>query len=132
MHASVNMTNSKRDYSLEYRHVICNGATNESNRVCARWPCWRTKTMEYICIKIEYIYQRKIIVLFRSSNVCLCLFRFMCLSKPAEARRDKLQDSLVLHRYLANVQEELAWIRDKEPLVKSDDLGRNLIGTRQN
>ena len=53
----------------------------------------------------------------------------MRLSKPAEARRDKLQDSLVLHRYLANVEEELAWIRDKEPLVKSDDLGRNLIGT---
>lgn len=57
------------------------------------------------------------------------LFRFMGLSKPAEARRDKLQDSLVLHRYLANVEEELAWIRDKEPLVKTDDLGRNLIGT---
>jgi len=53
----------------------------------------------------------------------------MGLSKPAEARRDKLQDSLVLHRYLANVEEELAWIRDKEPLVKTDDLGRNLIGT---
>ena len=57
------------------------------------------------------------------------LFRFMGLSKPAEARRDKLQDSLVLHRYLANVEEELAWIRDKEPLVTTDALGRNLIGT---
>ena len=62
-------------------------------------------------------------------SVLNILFRFMGLSKPAEARRDKLQDSLVLHRYLANVEEELAWIRDKEPLVKTDDLGRNLIGT---
>lgn len=57
------------------------------------------------------------------------LFRFSSLSKPAVARREKLQDSLVLHRFLANVAEELAWIRDKEPLVKSDDLGRNLVGT---
>ena len=30
------------------------------------------------------------------------------------------------------MEEELAWIRDKEPLVKSDDLGRTLIGTSQN
>lgn len=56
----------------------------------------------------------------------------MGLSEPAEARKNKLQDSLDLHRYLANVEDELAWIRDKEPLVKSDDLGRTLIGTRQN
>ena len=25
------------------------------NRVCARRPCWRTKTIEDICIKIQYI-----------------------------------------------------------------------------
>ncbi|XP_068689103.1 spectrin beta chain-like isoform X1 [Montipora foliosa] len=56
--------------------------------------------------------------------------RFMGLSKPAEERREKLQESLVLYRFLANVDEELAWIRDKEPLVKSDDLGRNLIGVQ--
>ena len=30
------------------------------------------------------------------------------------------------------MEEELAWIRDKEPLVKSDDLGRTLLGTKQN
>ena len=30
------------------------------------------------------------------------------------------------------MEEELAWIRDKEPLVKSDDLGRTLSGTSQN
>ena len=41
------------------------------NRVCARRPCWRTKTIEDICIKIEYISQRKIIVLFRSSNMAV-------------------------------------------------------------
>ncbi|KAK2560477.1 Spectrin beta chain [Acropora cervicornis] len=56
--------------------------------------------------------------------------RFSSLSKPSVARREKLQDSVVLHRFLANVAEELAWIRDKEPLVKSDDLGRNLIGVQ--
>ena len=61
----------------------------------------------------------------------LSYLRFMGLSKPAEERREKLQESLVLYRFLANVDEELAWIRDKEPLVKSDDLGRNLIGTTE-
>ena len=40
-------------------------------RVCGRRPCWRIKTIEGICIKIEYISQRKIIVLFRSSNMAV-------------------------------------------------------------
>ena len=29
MYASVNTTNSKRDYSLEYHHIICNGAATK-------------------------------------------------------------------------------------------------------
>ena len=41
--------------------------------VCARRPCWRTKTIEYICIKIEYISKRKIMVLFWSSNMAVVL-----------------------------------------------------------
>ena len=45
--------------------------TFTSYRVCAQRPCWRTKTIENICIKIEYISQRKIIVLFRSSNMAV-------------------------------------------------------------
>ena len=61
-------------------------------------------------------------------SVLLFYFRFKCLSEPAEARRNKLQDSLALQQFLSNVEEELAWIRDEEPLVKSDDLGRTLIG----
>ena len=40
-------------------------------RVCARRPYWRTKTIEDICIKIENISQRKIIVLFRSSSMAV-------------------------------------------------------------
>ena len=40
-------------------------------RVCAWRPCWRTKTIEDVCIKIEYISQRKIIVLFWSPNMAV-------------------------------------------------------------
>ena len=39
--------------------------------VCARRPCRRTKTIEDICIKIDYICHRKIIVLFWSSNMAV-------------------------------------------------------------
>ena len=48
---------------------------------CVRW---RTKTIEDICIKIDYISERKIIVLFRSSNMAvvhtLYSFRFSTLT----------------------------------------------------
>ena len=62
------------------------------------------------------------------TRVTFVFLRFSRLSEPAALRRDKLQDSLVLQQYLADVEEELAWIREEEPLVKSDDLGRNLVG----
>ena len=38
-------------------------------RVCSRRPCWRSQTINHICIKIKFISQRKIILLFRYSNV---------------------------------------------------------------
>ena len=39
------------------------------NRVCSRRPCWRSQTINHICIRIKFISQRKIILLFRSSNM---------------------------------------------------------------
>ena len=57
-------------------------------RVCARRPCWRTKSIEDICIKIEYISQRKIIVLFRSSNMAVV----HTLYSICESYRGKIKD----------------------------------------
>ena len=56
--------------------VLCSGCEAFQSccslyRLCARRPCWRTKTIEDVCIKIEYISQRKIIVLFWSSNMAV-------------------------------------------------------------
>ena len=38
-------------------------------RLCSRWPCWRSQTINHICIRIKFISQRKIILLFHSSNM---------------------------------------------------------------
>lgn len=54
--------------------------------------------------------------------------RFEQLAGPMTSRREKLDQSLLLHQFLEDLEEELAWIREKEPLVKSNDLGRNLTG----
>ena len=35
--------------------TLPNGSGQNYYRVCARRPCWRTKTIEDICIKVEYI-----------------------------------------------------------------------------
>ena len=62
---------------LRSQHFNNNGETMSNwgriwwNRVCVRQPCWRTKTIEDVCIKIEYISQRKIVVLFWSSNMAV-------------------------------------------------------------
>ena len=59
-------------------------SSHSGYRVCARRPCWRNKTIEYICIKIEYISQRKIILLFRSSNMAVVytLYTLFLVSCP--------------------------------------------------
>ena len=54
--------------------------------------------------------------------------RFEQLAVPLSTRRRMLDQSLVLQQLLEDLEEELAWIREKGPVVKSDDLGRNVTG----
>ena len=59
------------DLILMKMNTILTFLCSHSNRVCAQRPCWKTKTIEDVCMKIEYISQRKIIVLFWSSNMAV-------------------------------------------------------------
>ncbi|EDO49575.1 predicted protein [Nematostella vectensis] len=56
--------------------------------------------------------------------------RFEQLVEPATERELRLQDSLALHQFLADTQVEVDWIKDKEPIAKSEDYGRNLLGVQ--
>lgn len=54
--------------------------------------------------------------------------RFEQLSEPAATRGQMLEDSLVLFQFINDTQEEMDWIREKKPLVSSEDYGHNLNG----
>ena len=41
-------------------------------------------------------------------------------------RHTHLEDSLKLHQFLHEVEDELSWVKEKEPLVSSCDIGSNL------
>lgn len=47
------------------------------------------------------------------------------LLRKAEERRRKLEDSLQAHQYLADAAEAESWMREKEPLVCSQDYGKD-------
>ncbi|XP_054722410.1 spectrin beta chain, non-erythrocytic 5-like [Uloborus diversus] len=53
--------------------------------------------------------------------------RYQSLHDPVQIRRENLEDSLLLHQFNRDVEDELSWMSEKEPLAASTDLGNNLV-----
>lgn len=43
-----------------------------------------------------------------------------------QIRKENLEDSLLLHQFIRDVDEELEWLAEKEPTATSEDLGSSL------
>jgi len=56
--------------------------------------------------------------------------RYSALQTPIEARRKKLGDSLRVQQLFRDIEDEDAWIREKEPIAASNNRGRDLIGVQ--
>lgn len=52
--------------------------------------------------------------------------RYHSLHEPMTIRNDNLEDSLLLHQFLRDVEDEAQWFSEKEPLAGSKDLGNSL------
>ncbi|XP_022655531.1 spectrin beta chain, non-erythrocytic 1-like isoform X3 [Varroa destructor] len=48
------------------------------------------------------------------------------LTEPIQTRRENLEESLILHQFIDDVEEELAWIQLRLSIATSNDLGENL------
>ncbi|XP_062560998.1 spectrin beta chain, non-erythrocytic 5 isoform X2 [Armigeres subalbatus] len=56
--------------------------------------------------------------------------RYHSLHEPTTIRRDNLEDSLQLHQFLRDAEDELLWLNEKEPLAASKDLGSSLTAVQ--
>ncbi|KAL3244521.1 hypothetical protein MRX96_002280 [Rhipicephalus microplus] len=56
--------------------------------------------------------------------------RYNTLQAPMATRRQKLQDSLRVQQLFRDIEDEEAWIREKEPIAASTNRGRDLIGVQ--
>ena len=56
--------------------------------------------------------------------------RYHSLHEPMTIRGDNLDDSLLLHQFLRDAEDEVHWISEKEPLAASKDLGSNLTAVQ--
>lgn len=56
--------------------------------------------------------------------------RYHSLHEPTSIRRDNLEDSLLLHQFLRDAEDEIQWLNEKEPLAASKDLGNNLTAVQ--
>lgn len=56
--------------------------------------------------------------------------RYTSLVDPLEGRKQRLRESLAVQQLFRDVEDEEAWIREKEPIVSSTNRGRDLIGVQ--
>merc|ERR1719412_984862 len=56
--------------------------------------------------------------------------RYAGLMGPAGVRKQRLMDSLAVQQLFRDVEDEEAWIREKEPIIASTNRGRDLIGVQ--
>jgi spectrin alpha len=56
--------------------------------------------------------------------------RYTSLVDPMVARKQRLRESLAVQQLFRDVEDEEAWIREKEPIVASTNRGRDLIGVQ--
>ncbi|XP_050085218.1 spectrin beta chain, non-erythrocytic 5 isoform X3 [Anopheles aquasalis] len=56
--------------------------------------------------------------------------RYHSLHEPMTIRRDNLEDSLQLHQFLRDAEDELLWLSEKEPQAASKDLGSSLTAVQ--
>lgn len=47
-----------------------------------------------------------------------------------QIRRDNLEDALLLHQFLRDVDDELQWVAEKQPQAASTDLGTSLTAVQ--
>ncbi|GAB6026067.1 hypothetical protein CHUAL_012270 [Chamberlinius hualienensis] len=56
--------------------------------------------------------------------------RFTILHEPVQIRRENLEEALSLQQFLRDVDDELSWIKEKERLASSPDLGSSLTAVQ--
>ena len=56
--------------------------------------------------------------------------RYNSLQRPMTLRKDRLKDSLLVQQLFRDIDDEEAWIREKEPIAGSTNRGRDLIGVQ--
>ncbi|XP_063373302.1 spectrin alpha chain [Cydia amplana] len=56
--------------------------------------------------------------------------RYTALDKPMAVRKRRLLDSLQAQQLFRDLDDEAAWIREKEPIIASTNRGRDLIGVQ--
>ncbi|XP_077298885.1 alpha spectrin [Arctopsyche grandis] len=64
----------------------------------------------------------------RKRNILIT--RYTALEKPMSIRKQRLLDSLQAQQLFRDLEDEAAWIREKEPVAASTNRGRDLIGVQ--
>ncbi|XP_076029013.1 spectrin beta chain, non-erythrocytic 5 kst isoform X3 [Oratosquilla oratoria] len=56
--------------------------------------------------------------------------RYESLHEPVQIRHDNLEDALLLQQLYHDIEDELLWLSEKEPLASSEDLGSSLLAVQ--
>lgn len=62
--------------------------------------------------------------------MCIAFLRYNSLHEPVHIRRENLEDAMLLQQLLRDIEDELLWVAEKEPLAASQDLGASLTAVQ--
>ncbi|XP_070576983.1 spectrin beta chain, non-erythrocytic 5-like isoform X4 [Ptychodera flava] len=52
--------------------------------------------------------------------------RYLALKKPMQVRKANLEEAQSLYQFYRDVEDEISWVKEKQPLATSTELGQNL------
>lgn len=102
--------------NLLKKHELLEADVQRHNEVCDSITKTDTKFFNSNHFMKDEIHERAMIT----------IKRYHSLHEPMSIRRDNLDDSLRLHHYLRDAEDELQWLNEKEPQASSEDLGTSL------
>jgi hypothetical protein len=74
--------------------------------------------------------KNKTVLTSQSRTILYMPHRYHSLQQPMQIRRDNLEDALLLHQFLRDVDDELQWLAEKQPQAASTDLGTSLTAVQ--
>jgi hypothetical protein len=80
----------------------------------------------------QYNFKKTVILILKNlvQNQLALVSRYESLFRPIQERNREIESALKLQKLVRDIDDEEVWIREKEPVILSQNYGCDLIGVQ--